>query len=524
LIIKGREEKVKRTKNNATTVLLISLILASSMLLLGSNVVYAQSWYVKPSYPDYSPSGVPDFDEKQVGWGPNAGTYTWCCPVAVANSLWWLDSKYESILNPAPVPPPAISDAFPLVFSYNPGVWDDHDPQNVDPLVRQLASLMDTDGQQSHDGHIGTRLQDMINGIQNYLIMHGVAPMFEVHSQIFPDFTWIQNEIESCQDVELFLEFYQLTPGGWTKLYDNPSLEFGHCVTCAGVNSTSSQVLICDPWQDAFEAGTAPQGGRSPVVHPFPHPAQMHNDAQFVSQDAYQANQYVFMPPPPPPAGYPPIAWELAQYLQTMGYPPTYHAFITAAVATSPTNVPDVAVTNVNPFKNYLGKACPHTPVGFCSNINVTVENQGTTAETFDVTLYANATQIGMRTVTNLPAGTSQTLTYTWNSSGFIMGNYTMKAVAETLPGETDTADNTLTDGTVRIGVPCDITGPTTGMPDGVCNMRDIGYTANRFGTTPSSPSWDPNADFTGPTTGLPDNTVNMRDIGEATKHFGESA
>jgi hypothetical protein len=480
-------------------------------------------WFLKPSYPDYAPSGVPDFDEKQVGWGPAPGIYTWCGPAAVANSLWWLDSEYESIFNPAPVPPPAIRDNFPLVISYNPGVWDDHDPQNVPNLVRNLAFLMDTDGQQSGDGHGGTRFLDMINGIQNYLVMQGVSGSFEVHSQIFPDFYWIEEEIERCQDVVLFLEFYQFTGGSWIKLYDNPSLEFGHCVTCAGVNSSLTELLISDPWQDAFEAGTAPKGGRCPVPHPYPHPAPFHNDAQFVSQDAYQAVQWMFMPPPPPPPGYPPVVWELANYLLTMGYPPTYHAFITGAVVTSPTSVPDVAVTDVHPFKDYLGKACPHTPVGFCCDINVTVANQGILPETFDVTLYANATQIGQtQTVSNLAAGSSQTLTYIWNSSGFTMGNYTIRADAEILSGEIDTADNTLTDGTVRIGVPCDVTGPTPRLPDGRCDMRDIGYMAGKFGTKPPNPNFDPNADVTGPTTGMPDYKVDMRDVGESCKHFGE--
>jgi hypothetical protein len=513
------EKKLKRLIKTIAVISLLSLLVTLPTLTVTK---VSASWFLKPSYPDYAPSGVPDFDEKQVGWGPGPGIYTWCGPVAVANSLWWLDSEYESIFNPAPVPPPVMSDAFPLVSSYNPQVWDDHDPQNVDPLVRNLAFLMDTDGQQSGDGHLGTRFLDMVNGIQNYLIMQGVPQMFEVHSQIFPDFFWIEEEIERCQDVVLFLEFYQLTEGGWIQLYDNPSLEFGHCVTCAGVNSTTLELLISDPWQDAFEAGTAPMGGRSPVPHPYPHPAQFHNDAQFVSQDAYQATQYMLMPPPPPPAGYPPIVWELSQYLQTMGYPPMYHAFITGAVVTSPTSVPDVAVTNVDPSKDYLGEACPHTPVGFCSNISVTVANQGTLTETFDVTLYANGTQIEIQTVTNLPAGSVQTLIFCWNSSGFIMGNYSIRADAETLPGEIDTADNTLTDGPVRIGIPCDITSANVGVPDGRCDMRDIGYFAGKFGTTPLIQGWDPNADVTGPTTGYPDSSVNMRDIGEACKHFGE--
>jgi len=49
-------------------------------------------WYMKPSYPDYAPSGMPDFDQRQGGtyqWqDPAGGQWSHCGPVAVANSLW----------------------------------------------------------------------------------------------------------------------------------------------------------------------------------------------------------------------------------------------------------------------------------------------------------------------------------------------------------------------------------------------------------------------------------------------------
>jgi len=68
---------------------------------------------------------------------------------------------------------------------------------------------------------------------------------------------------------------------------------------------------------------------------------------------------------------------------------------------------------------------------------------------------------------------------------------------------------------------PCDITGATPGVPDGICDMRDIGYLCTKFMTTPSSPDWDPKCDVSGPTTGVPDGIVDMRDIGFACSHFG---
>jgi hypothetical protein len=461
-------------------------------------------WYVKPAYPDYAPSGMPDFDEKQDLWGPSPGTYTWCGPVAVANSLWWLDSEFESTYYASPVPPPTISDHFNLVTAY--GQWDDHSVQNVDPFVHNLAFLMDTDGARTHDGHTGTRWQDMESGIKQYIIQQGVGGMFEVHNSTFPQFPWIETEIEKCQDVVLFLEFYQWTGSSWQKLYSNPSLEAGHFVTCAGVNSTTSELLISDPYQDAFEAGTDPKG-RSPIPHPYPHTSQIHNDTQYVSQDAYLTQPWMLPPPPPPPM--PPATLELMGYLQTLGYDPSWHAFITAAVVTSPLGVHDVATTNLVPAKTIIGK-------GYTGNITVTAQNQGDFAENFNVTLYANTTQITVLTFA-LANGTSQARTFSWNTTGFAYGNYTLKAAADVVLGEIDVADNNYTSSIeVHVGVPGDVSGPTQGVFDKIVNMRDISYMILLFNTKPSSPNWNPNVDVND------DGVVNMRDIQIAIINFNK--
>jgi hypothetical protein len=197
---------------------------------------------------------------------------------------------------------------------------------------------MDTDGLQTHDGHIGTRWQDLENGIRYYLKQQGLEKYFEVHDSEFPTFAWIENETEVCQDVELFLEFWQYSGGFWYPLTSIPSFEAGHFVTCAGVNSTAGSLLISDPYWDNYEANLVP--GRSPVAHVYPHGSAVHNDAQYVSQDAYQVAQFP-LPPPPPPPGYPVIVYELKGYLQTHGYDLTWHTFIRTAVATSPKSVPE---------------------------------------------------------------------------------------------------------------------------------------------------------------------------------------
>jgi hypothetical protein len=424
-------------------------------------------WYVKPPYPDYALSGMPDFDEKQDNWGPGVGIYTWCGPVAAANSLWWLDSEFESIFNPAPVPPPTISDSFPLVTAY--GLWDDHSPSNVDPLVRNLALLMDTDGQMSHDGHTGTRWQDMVSGIQQYLIQQGVAGMFEVHFGEFPEFELIESEIERCQDVVLFLEFYQFTGSTWTKLYDNPSLESGHFVTCAGVNSTTYQLLISDPYQDAFENGYP---GRSPVSHPAHADPTVHNDTQYVSQDAYGVAPW--MPAPPSPYG-PMSVWELVGYLQTMGYDPSWHAFIRAAVITSP-QLRNISVTHVdapaivNRGDTISGRA----------NVSVTVQNNGMMTESFfDVWVCAEGVEFGRQTIISLDPSAETTLTFQWNTTGYTWGNYTIEAYAENLTGETTYVDNYLLYGDLLVKLIGDLgsrvgSTNTFGAFDGAATSTDL--------------------------------------------------
>jgi hypothetical protein len=479
-----------------------------------TQVLIAESdWYLKPSYPDYAPSGMPDFDEKQDNWGPNQGTYTWCGPVAVANSLWWLDSEYESKCNPLPTPPPTNSDSFPLVVAY--GAWDDHSPNNVDPLVKNLAFLMHTDGQGGGPAHIGTYWQDMVVGVSQYVQQQGLSNMFEVHFSEFPQFDWIEHEIERCQDVVLFLEFWHISGGAWQPLTSEPNLEAGHFVTCAGVNSSTSVLLISDPYQDAFEAQLTP--GRSPVQHGFPHPTTVHNDAQYVSQDAYVVAPYLFQPPPPPPQGYPigsPV-WELAGYLQTLGYDPSWHTFIRVAVVTSPI-IHDVAVSGIETSKT---GCLPMPTVGqdYTIPVNVTVANQGDFQETFNVTAYvnetahANQTVIGSQQIT-LGSGATQVVTFNWNTSGYIMGNYTLSAVADTVPGETpdDTADNTFNDGVIYVGIPGDVDA------NHKVDIKDILIVAKAYGTNPQSPNWNPNPDVDC------NDKVDVKDILIAAKNYGK--
>jgi hypothetical protein len=518
----GERVSMKKSMFYALSMVLLALMMTSTFAIFRVHSA-PPPWtgYVKPSFTDYAPSGMPDFDEKQDMWGPAQGLYTWCVPVAVADSLWWLDSEYESIYCASPVPPPYISDHFGLVTAYNQ--WDDHDPANVDPLVRNLAFLMDTDGQRTGVPHLGTRWIDVQPGIQAYLVQQGVTGSFEVHGLDFPNFNWINTEVQKCQDVELFLEFYYFYGQGWEPI-TYPQFESGHCVAVAGSDNTTNpgQVLISDPWMDAYESGLVP--GRSPVphVHMPPGNTATHNDAQYVSQDAYNVVPYVFpmnpLPPPPylAPNGYPPTVWELQGYMQTLGFPdPNWHAFIRGAVATSP--LPDIAVTNITTSKT----GClpfPSASLNYTVTVNVTVANHCAIYESdVNVTAYADPSMppslvIGSQNV-SLNAGSSASVTFTWNLSsslGVFYGNYTLRAYAAIVPGETNTADNTFTDGKILVTIPGDING------DLKCALADLSLLAKCFNTRPGDQKWNPNADFNN------NGQVALAELSIMAKHFNE--
>ena len=103
----------------------------------------------------------------------------------------------------------------------------------------------------------------------------------------------------------------------------------------------------------------------------------------------------------------------------------------------------NVAVVNVLPSKTIIAQ-------GFSASINISLFNTGEHTETFNVSLYANLAFVTQQTVT-LGNDASTTITLTWNTSGFARGNYTMKAIADTVEGEICTADNTCIDGLILV-------------------------------------------------------------------------
>jgi len=179
-------------------------------------------------------------------------------------------------------------------------------------------------------------------------------------------------------------------------------------------------------------------------------------------------------------------------------------------------STPGVNVTQPIPAKTIIGR-------GYGATIYLTVRNKGNfTERDIQLTIYwSNGTQtnqlINNINIQELQIGATLTVNVTWaNTNNLAYGNYTISAYAYPVQGENYIEDNICVYGEVKIGVPGDISGKLSGIPDGVTNMRDITYLILLFNTKPNSLNWNPNADINN------DGIVNMRDVAIAIIHFNQ--
>jgi parallel beta-helix repeat protein len=162
----------------------------------------------------------------------------------------------------------------------------------------------------------------------------------------------------------------------------------------------------------------------------------------------------------------------------------------------------DIAVTDVTPSKTVVGQ-------GYSMSINVTVANQGNYTENFNVTVYANTTEIETQEIT-LSSRSSTTITFTWDTTGFAKGNYTVSAVADTIPGETNTTNNNFIDGWVIITLVGDVNA------DGIVDIEDIYLISLSYGAIIGTPEYKPNLDIND------DGIIDIEDVYIAALHYGE--
>jgi len=168
-----------------------------------------------------------------------------------------------------------------------------------------------------------------------------------------------------------------------------------------------------------------------------------------------------------------------------------------------PFGVHDVAIISVS---------VPVTVVYKGEEVNITVvaENQGGIAETFTVTAYANTSAIEAKTVTSLAPGNNQTLFFIWDTENWVKGNYTIKAQASVVLGETETGDNFFIDGVVRVKLQGDVNG------DGSVDAIDFALFGMAWGSFIGEPNYDPRCDFNH------DGAVNSWDLAVLAKYYGQ--
>jgi len=163
----------------------------------------------------------------------------------------------------------------------------------------------------------------------------------------------------------------------------------------------------------------------------------------------------------------------------------------------------DIAVISVSPSKAVVGE-------GISTSVNVTVENQGIYDEIPMVSLYVNTTSVEAIAIP-LASGESATITFSWNTSGFAKGDYSVSATADQILEDTDITDNTFVDGKVKITFVGDVQG------DGKVDATDLSDLMKAYASCPQSPVWNPNCDFND------DKRVDALDLSDLGKHYGQT-
>jgi hypothetical protein len=164
---------------------------------------------------------------------------------------------------------------------------------------------------------------------------------------------------------------------------------------------------------------------------------------------------------------------------------------------------PDIGITNLNISKTVVGQ-------GYTMNIKVTIFNYGNNTEYSNVTIYAGTTVIHTSENIPLTSRNSTTITFTWNTTGFANGNYSISAYAWPVPSETNTGDNTFVGGWVIVSIVGDVNG------DGKVDLKDVFSVALAYGSYPGHPKYSPNLDIND------DDTIDLKDYYATVLNYGK--
>jgi len=160
----------------------------------------------------------------------------------------------------------------------------------------------------------------------------------------------------------------------------------------------------------------------------------------------------------------------------------------------------DVAVKGLS-TKAFVGQ-------GYLTTIAALAVNVGSYEETLNVSVYANETCVASQNIT-LQSGAPTPMTFMWNTTGYPLGNYTIRAYVWPVPDEVNLTDNTYTDSRVLVTFPGDVNG------DEKVRIDDILAIALCFGLDLGDPEYDPDLDVNG------DGKIRVDDILAAALNFG---
>ena len=166
-------------------------------------------------------------------------------------------------------------------------------------------------------------------------------------------------------------------------------------------------------------------------------------------------------------------------------------------------SVHDLAITNISVLKNIVGEGCN-------TRINVTVANQGGFHELCNITLSGNETVIDVASVAVLN-NSHVTTVFTWNTTGWTKGNYTISSCVAPVPDEINTTDNTLVNGWIFVTIQGDVDG------DRDVDIYDVVKITGIYGSKRGDPQFNPNSDLDD------DDEIQIYDVVMCTGHYGES-
>ena len=168
-----------------------------------------------------------------------------------------------------------------------------------------------------------------------------------------------------------------------------------------------------------------------------------------------------------------------------------------------PSPVHDVAVTDIAASRTFVGQ-------NYSLSVNVTVGNPGDYPETFNVTVFANATAIENLTITDLSNGTFTFVAFAWNTSGYPYSNLTISAIAWPVSNEADLSDNTSVGSSVCVTIPGDLNG------DFKVTLTDLSILAQAYNTKLGDAKWNANADING------NGKVSLSDFSIMAKYYNQ--